>query len=94
MDIAQREIFSETQWGELVDNLELSPRLHDVIRCIFKGYSDKQIASQLDISVSTVRSYLWRMFIKFDIHDRNELILHVVDTFLTGCRKNGCPRYR
>jgi len=92
MAIAERNIFSQPQWDELTRSLELSPRQYDVVRCIFRGFSDKQIAGALEISISTVRSYLWRLFIKFDVHDRNELILHVVGTFLDECRNNGCPR--
>jgi len=92
MTIAERNIFSPQQWDELTRNLELSPRQYDVVRCIFKGFSDKQIAADLAISISTVRSYLWRLFIKFDVHDRNELVLHVVSVFLAECRNNGCPR--
>ena len=92
MAIAEKDIFSPTQWDELTNTLELSPRQYDVVRCIFKGFSDKQISSDLGISISTVRSYLWRLFVKFDVHDRNELVLHVVGTFMEECRNNECPR--
>jgi DNA-binding NarL/FixJ family response regulator len=41
------------------------------------GRSDKQIAREMGISISTVRTHVSRLFRKFDLSDRMELMLHV-----------------
>src|SRR5262249_497057 len=41
--------------------LVLSPREVEVARCVARGFTDKQIAAELDISVNSVRTYLRRI---------------------------------
>ncbi|OHB65581.1 MAG: hypothetical protein A2Y76_12285 [Planctomycetes bacterium RBG_13_60_9] len=41
------------------------------------GMSDKQIARAMGISITTVRTHMSRLFRKFDLSDRTELVLHV-----------------
>ena len=83
------EIFSEKEWDVLVNQLSLSPRQSEVIHLLLNGHSDKQVAMELDIAVPTVRTHLSRLFSRFDLQDRHELILHVVRHFRKGCRTNG-----
>lgn len=89
------EIFSEKEWGILVNELSLSPRQSEVIKHLFSGRSDKQISRELEIAVPTVRTHLSRLFSRFDLQDRNELILHVFCHFRKRCQtngnRNGCP---
>lgn len=89
------EIFSESEWSILFDELSLSPRQREVTQYLFSGLSDKQIAKELEIAIPTVRTHLTRLFSRFDVQDRNELILHVVRHFRRKCRVNGngCPRW-
>lgn len=91
---ADGPIFSEAQWAELAEVMSLSPRQVDVVRCLFAGCADKQIAQQLGLSVNTVRDYMGRLFLKLAVADRVELILCVLARFLDGCRRDGCPRMR
>jgi DNA-binding NarL/FixJ family response regulator len=88
------EIFSEIEWIELIRDLSLPPRQAQVVRYILSGLSDKQIALEMQISVAGVRAHLNRLFTKFDLSDRHELVLHMFNYFLDGCRTNGCLRYR
>ena len=83
------EIFSESEWAILFDELSLSPRQREVTQHLFSGLSDKQIAKELEIAIPTVRTHLTRLFSRFDLQDRNELILHVVRHFRKTCRTNG-----
>ena len=83
------EIFSEKEWSILVNELCLSPRQGKVVQLLFKGRSDKQIARELQIAVPTVRTHLNRLFSRFDLQNRNGLILHVVCYFRKWCRTNG-----
>ena len=89
------EIFSEDEWRALANGLSLSPRQGEIIRLLLKGYSDKQVAMELDIAIPTVRTHLSRLFLKFSLQDRNELILHIFGHFRKGCHTNGdwngCP---
>jgi DNA-binding NarL/FixJ family response regulator len=82
--ISETEIFAENEWLEIVDGLSLSPRQAEVINCLFHGFSDKQIATKLKISLPTVRTHLSRLFLKFEVQDRVELILYVI----RYCSKN------
>jgi DNA-binding NarL/FixJ family response regulator len=48
-------IFSDSEWLELVNELCLSTRQAEVVKCLFHGQSDKQIAFELQI----LRLQLW-----------------------------------
>lgn len=90
---ADKEIFSKSEWTILFKELALSPRQTEVIKLLFKGHSDKQIARELKIAVPTVRTHLTRLFSRFNLQDRNELVLYIVFYFRQWCRTNGngCP---
>ncbi|MFC1739102.1 response regulator transcription factor [Planctomycetota bacterium] len=79
--VSDREVFSESEWLELVNELSLCPRQAEVIKLLFQGHSDKQIASEMQISVATVRTYLTRLFLRFNLQDRVELVLYVFRHF-------------
>jgi len=79
-------IFSEQEWAKLVSELSLSPRQEQIVRYLFDGLADKQIALSMEIAVPTVRTHLTRLFSKLHVNDRSELILHVFREFR---RNNG-----
>lgn len=70
-------VVSPEEWVQLVQSLGLSPRQVDIVRHLLRGESDKQIAAELEISVPTVRTHLRRLFQKFGIGDRVELVLYI-----------------
>jgi DNA-binding CsgD family transcriptional regulator/transcriptional regulator with XRE-family HTH domain len=72
------EVLSESEWIRLVSELSLSPRQAQVIRQLLLGRSDKQIAWELGISVPTVRTHLGRLFSRFGVADRGELVLSLI----------------
>ena len=86
------EIFSNDEWRGLVDTLSLSKRQSELVKHLFSGFSDYQIAQTMGISIPTVRTYMTRLFTKFNIEDRHELILHVFSKFRQECGALGCPR--
>lgn len=86
-----RKIFSTSEWREIEGGLSLSARQADIVRCIFEGMPDKEIASKLGIAIPTVRTHLTRLFEKLNITDRTELMARVVMEFRSGCPEN-CPR--
>jgi len=90
---ADLQVFSQTEWTELQRNLSLSRRQAQVVERLLCGRSDKQIAKELEVSVPTVRTHLGRLFMRFGVADRCELILHVFTRFREQCRHRECPRY-
>jgi len=87
------EVFTESEWQGILNELSLSPRQSEVVKSLFHGCSDKQIARELQISVPTLRTYLNRIFSKYEVQDRVELVLYVFSRFREGCRSNGCHRF-
>ena len=71
------ELVSEEEWINLRHHLDLSPRQAQIVREILHAKSDKQIARELHIALPTVRTHMGRLFRKFDLNDRTELLLHV-----------------
>ena len=71
------ELFSEQEWMLLAQELDLSPRQAEIVNNIMRAKSDKQIAQALGISQSTVRTHMTRLFEKFGLNDRVELLVHV-----------------
>jgi len=76
--IGHTRVVSEQEWLALRENLGLSRQQAEIIRHILRGASDKEIAERMEISVSTVRTYMNRLFHKFHLNDRLKLALHVV----------------
>jgi DNA-binding NarL/FixJ family response regulator len=89
--VKETVIFSESEWFGLLNELSLPTRQAQIVKCLFSGLNDKQIAMELHISVPTVRTYMSRLFSRFEVQDRNELILCVFGRFREHCRANGCP---
>jgi DNA-binding CsgD family transcriptional regulator len=55
----------------------LSPRVRQTLACLLTGAADKEIASDLQIGVHTVREYVKKIFKTFDVHSRAQLIARV-----------------
>ena len=86
--------FTSSEWADLAETFSLSRRQTEVLTQLLQGHSDKQIASALHMSVPTVRTHLTRLFLKFDVQDRCELILHVFGYFCENCREHGCSHFQ
>jgi two-component system, NarL family, response regulator NreC len=52
----------------------LTPRELDVLNCIVQGYTNRQIAEELSLSVRTVEGYRANMMEKLGLHSRAELV--------------------
>jgi DNA-binding CsgD family transcriptional regulator len=84
-------IFDREEWKVLAEELALSPKQSDIVRHLFLGQSDKQMAQTMGLALPTVRTHLGRLFAKFNVHDRHELILYVFHHFRRGCKSVDCP---
>jgi DNA-binding NarL/FixJ family response regulator len=89
--VGNDQVFSEREWQQVVLDFTLPPRQAQVVECILQGLSDKQIAERLNIAVPTIRTYLARLFRRFRVQDRVELVLHIVAHFRQKCRAAQCP---
>src|SRR5205085_7882420 len=57
---------------------ELSEREQEVLRLIAWGYSNKEIAARLEISVKTVETYKTRSMEKLDLRSRADIVRYAV----------------
>lgn len=75
-------LFSEDEWEALHTEFGLPPRQREVIEHLFRGHSDKQIADHLGVALPTVRSHLRRIYTRFDVQDRTELVLKIFHVYM------------
>lgn len=69
------------RWGDLQTNHQendLSPREREILQLIAEGYTNKQIAEILFISIKTVQTHRTNLMSKLDLHDRGELIKYAI----------------
>jgi DNA-binding NarL/FixJ family response regulator len=59
---------------------KLTVREEEVLRCLVRGLTDKDISSELAISPETVRSHIKRIFEKFHARSRSEVIAKYLGT--------------
>jgi DNA-binding NarL/FixJ family response regulator len=64
--------------GSTPDRNDLSEREMEVLRLIAWGYSNKEIAGQLNISVKTVETYKTRLAEKLDLKSRTEIVRYAL----------------
>lgn len=81
------EVFAESKEAglpaEIVPAEELTPRQRDVLRMIAEGYSTKEIARTLNISVKTVETHRALLMQRLDIHDVAGLVRYAIRTGVT-----------
>jgi len=58
--------------------LSLTERESDVLRLVAKGYSNKSVARELGITLSTVKTHLRNIFRKLDVEDRAQVIIKAI----------------
>ncbi len=75
-------IFSNEEWDELGCDLRLSPRALQLVRGIFDDQTEGAIAYDLRISVHTVHSYLIRIYQRFGVFSREQLLVYVFGRYL------------
>lgn len=69
------------RWGTIrptEDNGDLSPREREILQLIAEGYTSKQIAEILVISIKTVQAHRNSLMQKLNLHNRGELIKYAI----------------
>jgi DNA-binding NarL/FixJ family response regulator len=57
---------------KVLKDAELTARETEILHLIAKGHANKEIASQLDVGVSTVRTHIEHIYEKLHVHCRTE----------------------
>jgi DNA-binding NarL/FixJ family response regulator len=73
-----RDYLGRVQRGELAPGEDLSPRETEVVKLIAEGYTSREIADILSISVNTVERHRHNVLEKLDLRDRVALTLYAV----------------
>ena len=60
--------------AELAPGLRLSKREHDVLRLVAEGYSNTMIATRLNLSDNTVKSYVESLLTHLNARNRAEAV--------------------
>ena len=77
--IVEKEVPVPTTEGihfdeEALKKLNLSSREYEVLQLLVKGYSNSEIASNLFLSVSTVKTHVSNLLFKMDVKSRTQAI--------------------
>lgn len=64
--------------GVLDPSISLSPREEETLVLLTKGYSNKEIADYLHLSIETVRSHLKNIYTKMHVRSRTEAVAHYI----------------
>lgn len=67
---AQRTLMRTVASPEQSPFTALTPRERDVLRCVARGQSNKQIAAELNLSLGTVKGYVSAVLAKLGVADR------------------------
>jgi DNA-binding NarL/FixJ family response regulator len=69
---------STAQWQAICKALELSPQQCKVVELLLRGANQRQIASALNISEPTLKTYLQRIFARTSTRNRMHLAMRVL----------------
>jgi DNA-binding NarL/FixJ family response regulator len=76
-EIARHVVASFRRRGSGLDPaISLSTREEETLVLLTKGYSNKEIADQLSLSIETVRSHLKNIYTKMHVRSRAEAVAH------------------
>ena len=76
-EIARHVVASFRRRGSGLDpSISLSAREEETLVLLTKGYSNKEIADQLSLSIETVRSHLKNIYTKMHVRSRTEAVAH------------------
>ena len=59
--------------------IELSKREHDVLEALLKGLNNSEIANQLEITESTIKSHMSSIIQKFNARSRTEIVIRYIE---------------
>ena len=72
--IARRVVVSLHQKQPPTKEVALTQRESEILERLAKGYSNKEIANLLNLSLDTVRTHLRHIYEKLHVHSRTEAL--------------------
>jgi len=81
LSLRKRDEFPEK--SDLLDFSQLETLYHfsfrekEVIRCLYRGFSNKDISLELKITESTVKRHIWNIFNKAGVESRTQLVFRL-----------------
>lgn len=81
---------SQSTWQAIAKTLALSPQQTLIVELILRGMQDKDIAVELGLKVSTVRTYNRRIFFRLNVENRLALVLRIFAMAQKLTSSNSC----
>lgn len=86
------DLISEREWAQLGRHLELSDLETEIVKRVFLGKTDEEIARELSILPRTVRTQIEHVYREYGLSNRLQLVLHVL-TSLRACWEQDEPPF-
>ena len=68
--------------------IHLTPREQNVLRCVFEGLTNKEMAHQLGVSHSSVKATLQHLFEKMNVRTRGQLVRIAIERSIEDARQS------
>ncbi len=75
-------LFTERQWSAIAENLRLSEREFQIVRCCFEDLKESAIARRLGISYHTVHTHLERLYKKLGVCSRPAMMVQIFSAYI------------
>jgi len=67
----------DSAWLDAGHRLAISRRELEILRLLFDGQGEKQIAARLSISERTVHAHITRLYLRLAVHNRAQLLVRI-----------------